>query len=68
MVQIKEVELVFFEFKEILVELALRMQEKVDSAPGKLKSLIKKFLEEVFFKRLIPYIKFRECGTIKENN
>lgn len=64
---IQGVELVFFEFKEILVELALKLQDKIDSAQNKLKSLIKKFLEDVFFKRLLPYIKFKADGTIQSD-
>ena len=59
MVDINGVEMVYFEFKEILVELALRLKDRVDSAPGKLRSLIKKFLEEIFLKRLLPFIKFK---------
>jgi len=59
LVFIKGVELVYFEFREILVELALRLKDYVEGAqPGKLKSLVKKFLEELFLKRLLPYIKF----------
>lgn len=58
LVYIKGVELVYFEFKELLLELALRLKDHVDSAPGKLRSLIKKFLDELFLKRLNPFIKF----------
>ena len=57
MVYIKGVELVYFEFKELLLELALRLKEFVESAPGKLRSLVKKFLDDLFLKRLKPYIK-----------
>ena len=55
---IKGVELVYHEFKELLLELALRLKDKVDAAPGKLRSLVKKFLDELFLKRLRPLIKF----------
>ena len=58
LVYIKGVELVYCEFKELLLELAMRLKEHVDSAPGKLRSLIKKFLDELFLKRLNPFIKF----------
>jgi hypothetical protein len=58
LVYIKGVELVYFEFKELLLELALRLKDYVDAAPGKLRSLVKKFLDELFLKRLKPYIKF----------
>jgi len=58
LVYIKGVELVYTEFKELLLELAMRLKDHVDSAPGKLRSLIKKFLDELFLKRLKPFIKF----------
>lgn len=40
------------------MELALRLKDQIDSAPGKLRSLIKKFLDDLLLKRLGPYIKF----------
>lgn len=58
LVYIKGVEIIFYEFKELLLELAIRLKEYVESTPGKLKSLIKSFLENLFLKRLKPYIKF----------
>lgn len=63
LVYIKGIEVVFFEFKEILLELAMKMKDQVDAAPGKLKSLVKKFLDEMFLKRLTPYIKFNKAQT-----
>jgi len=36
----------------------MRLKDHVESAPGKLRSLLKKFLDELFLKRLNPYIKF----------
>ena len=36
----------------------MRLKDHVESAPGKLKSLLKKFLDELLLKRLNPYIKF----------
>ena len=47
-----------FEFKELLLELAIRLKDSIDSAPGKLRSLMKKFLDDCLLKRLTPYIKF----------
>jgi len=38
---INGVEIIYYEFKEVLMELAIRFKDQVDSAPGKLKSLIK---------------------------
>lgn len=58
LVYIKGVEIIFYEFKELLLELAIRLKDFVESTPGKLKSLIKSFLENLFLKRLKPYIKF----------
>jgi len=63
LVYTKGVEIVYFEFKEILLELAMKLKEHVDAAPGKLKSLVKKFLDELFLKRLTPYIKFNKAQT-----
>lgn len=67
LVYIKGVELVYFEFKELLLELALRLKDHVDSAPGKLRSLIKKFLDELFLKRLNPFIKFNVAKKATAN-
>ena len=58
LVFIKGVEIVYFEFKELLLELAIRLKDSIDSAPGKLRSLMKKFLDDCLLKRLTPYIKF----------
>lgn len=62
LIYVKGVELVMYEFREVLLELALRLKDYVDSAPGKLRSLVKKFLDELFLKRLIPYIKHNQLG------
>ena len=65
-VYINGVELVYHEFKELLLELALRLKDQIDSAPGKLRSLIKKFLDDHLLRRLCPYIKFNEEKLIAE--
>lgn len=65
---IKGVELVYHEFKELLLELALRLKDKVDAAPGKLRSLVKKFLDELFLKRLRPLIKFDMGHKVSGSN
>jgi len=54
---------VYFEFKELLLDLAVRLKDHVDAAPGKLRSLVKKFLDELFLKRLNPFIKFNVAKT-----
>jgi hypothetical protein len=41
----------------------MKMKDNIDAAPGKLKSLVKKFLDEMFLKRLTPYIKFNKAQT-----
>jgi len=58
LVFIKGVELVYNEFKELLLELAIRLKDQVESEPGKLKSLLKKFMTSLFMRRLCPYIKY----------
>merc|ERR1711974_53906 len=63
MVFITGIEVTYQEFKEILLELALKLQDQIDSQPGKLKSLMKKFLDDYFLKRLRPYIKFTTSKT-----
>ena len=47
----------YHEFKELLFELALRLKDRVDAEPGKFRKLVKKFLDDLFLKRLLPFIK-----------
>jgi hypothetical protein len=54
---IQGVEIVYHEFKEIILELSLRLKDKIDAEPGKFRKLVKKFLDELFLKRLLPFIK-----------
>ena len=58
LVYIKGVELVFHEFKELLLEIAMRLKDQLEVPVSKPRSLVKKFLDDMFLKRLIPYIKF----------
>lgn len=58
MIYINGIELVPFEFKELLLNLAMRLQDLVDAEAGKLKSLIRKFMSTLFLRRLSPYIRF----------
>ena len=44
LIYINGVEIVFSEFKELLLELAIRLKDKVEHENGKLRSLMKKFL------------------------
>lgn len=55
---INGVEIVYNEFKELILELAIRLKDKVESEPGKLKSLLKKFMSGLFMRRLCPFIKY----------
>jgi hypothetical protein len=57
------VELVYFEFKEVLLEIAMRLKDSINADPGKLRSLAMKFLDDLFLKRLTPYIKFNQVQT-----
>lgn len=52
------VEIVFFEFKEILLDLALKLREFIDPKTGKIKVVLTKFIEDIILKNLNPYIKF----------
>jgi len=47
------------------------LKEYVEAAPGKLRSLLKKFLDELFLKRLIPFIKYnseKEAEKVKKRD
>lgn len=59
LVYIKGVELVFYEFKELLLELATQIAHATNTyVAGKPRSMLKRFLDEHFLKRLIPYIRY----------
>lgn len=64
MINIKGVEIVFFEFKEIILELAVRFREEVDPKTGKLKVVLTKFIEDWLLRRLQSFVKF-QIPTIK---
>ena len=49
---IKGLEVVFFEFKEIILALAVKLRESVDPKTGKLKVVLTKFIEDWLLKRL----------------
>jgi regulator of protease activity HflC (stomatin/prohibitin superfamily) len=67
LVFINGVEVVEHEFKEILMEMAIRLKDFVDSEPGKLKSLVRKFMQNLFLRRLLPFIKFTQIKAQPEN-
>lgn len=58
MIYIKGVEIVFFEFKEIILALAVKLREQVDPKTGKLKVVLTKFIEDWLLRRLSSFVKF----------
>ena len=58
MVFIRGVEIVFFEFKELMLDLALKLREHVDNTTGKSRVILTKFIEDFVLKKLQPYLKF----------
>ena len=49
----------FYEFKEVLFELARKLKDKIDPKTGKLSVVLKKFIEDWLLKRLISFVKFK---------
>lgn len=58
LVFVRGVEIVFFEFKEILLDLALKLRDFIDPKTGKIKVVLTKFIEEILLRNLNPYLKF----------
>ena len=60
LVYLRGVEIVYFEFKEILLDIALnKMKDLLDpKSTGKVKPVLTKFLDEHFLKRLSALIRF----------
>lgn len=58
LVFVRGVEIVFFEFKEVLLDIALKLRDFIDPKTGKIKVVLTKFIEDFIFKNLNPYIKF----------
>ncbi len=52
-------EIVFYEFKEILFELARKLKDKIDPKTGKLSVFLKNFVEDWLLRRLISFVKFK---------
>lgn len=60
---VKGVEITMYEFKELLLDLSNILSKQMGTyVAGKPRSILKKFLEENFLKRLSPYIRF--CKNI----
>ncbi len=58
MVFVRGVEIVFFEFKELILDLAMKTKDCFEPKISKPKFIVKRFLEDVLIKKLSPYIKF----------
>ena len=48
----------YFEFKELLLELAMKLREHIDNTTGKSRVVLTKFIEDLILKKLTPYLKF----------
>lgn len=59
LIYVKGVEIVFFEFKEIIVALATKLREQIDPKTGKLRVVLSKFIEEWLLRRLQSFVKFQ---------
>jgi hypothetical protein len=57
--QIKGAEIVYFEFKEILFDLARKLKDKIDPKTGKMTVVLKKFIEDWLLRRLTSFVKFK---------
>lgn len=56
---IKGIELIYYEFKELVLELANIVGAATGTyVAGKPKTVLKKFLDDYLFKRLMPYVRF----------
>lgn len=59
LISTRGVEICYFEFKEILLELATRLREKVDPTTGKLGVVLEKFIDQWVLPRLLSFVKFK---------
>jgi len=65
LVYIKGTEIVFFEFIEIILDLANTFRQQVDPSTGKFKVILTKFIEDWLLRRLQSFVKF-SIPTINE--
>lgn len=56
---VKGVEIVYFEFKEIILALGCQLREQVDPKTGKLRVVLTKFIDEWLLRRLQSFVKFQ---------
>ena len=57
-IYMKGVEVVYFEFKEIILALSNHLRDKIDPTTGKMKVVLTKFIEEWLLRRLQSFVKF----------
>ena len=55
---VRGVEIVYFEFKELILDVAMKLRDIVDPKTGKSRVVLTKFIEDFLLKKLAPYIKF----------
>jgi len=55
---IKGAEIVYFEFKEILYDMAKKLKDQVEPKTGKMTVVLKKFIEDWLLRRLTSFVKF----------
>jgi hypothetical protein len=55
---IKGSEIIFFEFKEILYDLAKRLKDKIEPKTGKMTVVLEKLIEDWLLRRLLAFVKF----------
>lgn len=56
---IKGAEIVYFEFKEILFDMARKLKHQIDPKTGKITVVLRKFIEEWLLTRLTSYVRFK---------
>lgn len=56
---IKGAEIIYFEFKEILYDMARKLKDQVEPKTGKMTVVLKKFIEEWLLRRLTSFVKFK---------
>lgn len=65
MINVRGVEIIYFEFKEIILETTTMLRDIIDPKTGKSRVLVTKFIEDILLKRMNPYIKFDLGNTSK---
>jgi len=67
LVYIRGSEIVFFEFVEIIIDLADRFRNAVDPSTGKFRVILTKFIQDWLLRRLQSFVKF-SIPTVKAGN